>query len=190
MKKLQRRHFVQALIASPAAAPALLGQQPAPAPNTDATPKLDVTVADAGATGVPKFFSPDQFAALRKASDLLMPAMNGSAGALDAGAPEFLDFLIGASDASRQRVYRAGLDSLNAQARKAFNKSFADLDAAQAATLMTGLHQPWTFEGPADPVARFLQTAKLDVRNATMNSREYSAGKRFSGSGLYWYPLD
>jgi hypothetical protein len=188
MKKLQRRHFFQALIAGPAVAPALLGQQPAA--NPEAASKIEVTVADAGATGVPKFFSPDQAAALRKASDLLMPAMNGSAGALDAGAPEFLDFLIGASDAARQHVYRSGLDGLNAQAKKSFNRNFGDLDAAQAATLMAGLHQPWTFEGPADPVARFLQTAKLDVRNATLNSREYSAGKRFSGSGLYWYPLD
>jgi len=56
-----------------------------------------------------------------------MPPMRGNPGAIECGAPEFLDFLIGASPADRQRLYRNGLDMLNAHARKQFNKSFAEL---------------------------------------------------------------
>jgi hypothetical protein len=145
---------------------------------------------------MPRFFTPDQFSALRKVSDMLMPAMNGGVGALDAKAPEFLDFLIGESPSDRQQVYLKGLDALNAQSKKRFNKVFADLDATQADSFLASLRQPWTFDEPADPIASFLRAAKQDVRTATVNSREYGSaassggGRRFSAAGLYWYPLD
>lgn len=201
---MRRRGFIKALGAIPAA-PALLAQQtaPAPAPATvpvrppsEELPVLTASVPDVAAEMMPRFFTPAQFSALRKVSDLLMPAMNGTAGAIDAKAPEFLDFLIGDSPADRKHVYQAGLDALNQQSTKRFNKSFADLDAAQADVFFAALRQPWTFDEPADPIAAFLRVAKQDVRTATVNSREYSSataaggGRRFGGGGLYWYPLD
>jgi len=132
---------------------------------------------------------------LRKLSDLIMPAMNGTPGALDAKAPEFLDFLIGASPAERQQIYRTGLDILNAQAARQFKKPFTELDATQAGTLLAPLRQAWTYEPPTDPFARFLREAKADVRTATVNSREFNtaggaAGRRAGGLGQYWFPLD
>lgn len=205
---MKRRRFFKTLAAVPAGS-ALLAQQPGanqsapgvpvnptrgvqppPNANSDDIPKLEATVPDGAADAMPHFFTAPQFAALQKVSDLMMPAGAGSPGALACGAPDFLDFLIGDSAAERQRVYRAGLDGLNAQAAKQFNKSFGDLDATQAAALLTPLRQPWTYDEPADPVARFLRVAKLDIRTATLNSREAGAGRRFAGSGLYWYPLD
>jgi hypothetical protein len=131
---------------------------------------------------MPHFFTPQQFAALRKLSDVLMP------GALDAKSPEFLDFLIGHSPADRQQTYRAGLDALN-------EKGFVELGPSETDTVLSPLREPWTYDPPTDPLARFLREAKQDVRTATVNSREYSAhapaaGRRFGGSGLYWYPLE
>ena len=64
---------------------------------------------------MPHFFTAQQFAALRKLSDLLHPPANSVPGALEAKAPEFLDFLLGQSSADRQQLYRIGLDGLNAQ---------------------------------------------------------------------------
>jgi hypothetical protein len=188
---MKRRHLVQALLGAPAAS-ALIAQQTGP----EELPKLGVSGADAVAEMTPRYFSNAQFAALRKVSDLLAPAINGIPGATDAKAPEFLDFLIGESPADRQQVYKQGLDALNAQAGKRFHKAFADLDNAQAEVLLAPLREPWTFDPPADPLARFLWAAKQDVRTATINSREYSlvagarVGGRRSGGGLYWYPLD
>jgi hypothetical protein len=152
--------------------------------------KLEISVPDGAADPLPRFFTAAQFGALRRLSDILAPAGSTSPGALAAETPEFLDFLIGKSAADRQNVYRAGLDGLNAQAKKQFNKAFADVDATQAETLMASLDKPWTFEEPSDPVARFLRAAKADVRTATGNSRAAGNGRRMSGSGLYWYPLD
>ena len=83
---MRRRRFIQALAAAPAG-PALLAQQAAPAPATEATREvpeaapLDFSVADEGADPVPKFFSARQFATLKRLCDLLMPAAPGSPGA-------------------------------------------------------------------------------------------------------------
>jgi len=193
---MKRRRFIQALAATPAA-PALLAQQPqpvqpAPAP---AEASLRYTVPDAAAEPVLHFFTAQQFAALRKVSDVLMPAMNGAAGALEAKAPEFLDFLLSQAAGDRQQLYRAGLDGLNAQAKKRFNKTFADVDNVQVETLLAPLREPWTYDAPLDPIAAMLRAAKEDVRRATLNSREWNlaatAGRvRGGAGGLYWLPID
>ena len=158
-------------------------------------PKLESTEADAAAEMRPNFFNVQQFAALRRLSDLLMPAVKGQPGALETGTPEFLDFLIGSSLPDRQQLYRVGLDALNAQAKKRFDRPFTELETAQAETLLTPLREPWTYEPPADPLARFLRAAKQDVRTATVNSREgsstnASSGRRGGGTGQYWYPIE
>lgn len=197
---MKRRRFLQTLATAPVAAEVALAEQPAPsnapaARPAQEAPKIEPSAADAAAEMVPRFFSAEQFATLRRLSDLIMPSINGAPGALEARAPEFLDFLISVSPADRQRVYRAGLDGLNAQARRQFGKPFAEIDAAQAATLLAPLRQRWTFDPPSDPVARFLREAKHDVRTATVNSREAimaasSGGRRAGGVGQYWYTIE
>jgi hypothetical protein len=202
---MKRRRFLQTIAAAPIASTAL-AQQPAAAVNPAAPVnapsqpgeevlKVESSVADAAAEMVPAFFNAEQFAVLRRLSDILMPPIKGAPGALEAKAPEFLDFLIGASPSDRQQLYRAGLDALNAQAQKRFTRPFAEVDAAQAGTLLAPLRQPWTFDPPADPLARFLQAAKQDVRAATMNSAEWiaagsSGGRRAGGIGQYWYSIE
>ena len=152
---MKRRRFLKAMVAAPAA-PALFAQQsPAPlnpVPDTpvpataaasavEELPKLESTVADAAAEMRPGFFNAQQFTALRKLSDLLMPSLKELPGALDTGAPEFLDFLIGFSLPDRQQLYRIGLDALNAQARKRFERPFAELDTTQAEALLAPLRR-------------------------------------------------
>ena len=198
---MKRRKFFQSLAVAPAATVLMAEpQQPLERPQQPQSsdlPKLETAPSEAAAEIVPHFFNAEQMAALRKLSDTLQPPVAGSVGALDAKAPEFLDFLIGQSPSDRQQVYRAGLDSLNAQAKKRYGKTFAGLDATQAAEVMAPLREPWSYEPPADPLARFLHTAKADIRTATVNSREYNTsggaaagGRRFGAQGLYWRSLD
>ncbi|HEV8414514.1 MAG TPA: gluconate 2-dehydrogenase subunit 3 family protein [Bryobacteraceae bacterium] len=197
---MKRRRFIQALAATPTA-PALLAQAPpAPSvaktiPNSGNDAALLYATPDAAAETVLHFFTAQQFAALRKLSDLLSPPVNGAPGSLEAKAPEFLDFLLSQSSADRQQLYRIGLDGLNAQAKRRFNKLFADIDAGQAEMLLASLREPWTYDAPSDPVAAMLRAAKDDVRRATLNSREWNlaaaAGRtRGGGGGLYWLPID
>ena len=193
---MKRRNFIQTLAAAPAiAVPASLETAQAQTGAQQEAAKLETASLDVAGETTPRYFSALQLAALRKLSAIILPPMNGMPGALDAGAPEFLDFLIGKSPADRQQIYKGGLDALNAQATKRFGKAFAEVADAQAAELLAPLKQAWTYEPPADPFARFLREAKQDIRNATMNSREYavassSGGRRGGGLGQYWYPID
>ena len=169
--------------------PALAGS-----PAAESAP-LEFSVAEEGADPVLGFFSAQQFATLRRMCDLLVPGAPGFAGALEARVPEFMDFLIGDSPVDRQQLWRNGLDALEKQSQTLFRKAFADTAAAEADTLLAPLHQPWTFEPPADPIARLLAAAKQDVRAATLNSFERSpaasGGSRRRGGGwLYWLPVE
>lgn len=215
---MKRRRFMQALAAVPAAP--LVAQQAAPPTATpqappagrggggrfggaQATPPLETTAADLVADpAAPSFFNAQQFAALRKLGGLLQPPLKGNPGALDCGAPEFLDYLIAVSPADRQQLYKGGLDALNAQARKQFGKTFADLETAQCDAVLKPLLVPipWNEDLPKDPMKHFIAQAHRDFRTATMNSREYAAagassgrrgGRGFGGgSGQYWLPID
>src|SRR6266851_1468086 len=143
---MKRRHAIQTIIGVPAAAalaPAIAQEQKP----KEETPKTATTTPDAVGEGVVRTFASGQFAALRRLSDIL------SLGALEAEAPEFLDFLIGQSDANRQTLYRNGLDRLNADAQQRYGKPFAQVTPAEAAPILAPLREPWTYHGPTDAFA-------------------------------------
>jgi hypothetical protein len=97
---VKRRQALQSLagISVAGALPLRTLSQQQPAANTvSETPKLDTAVPDATAAALHLFFSADQFAALERLAEVLMPATGDSPGAQDAGVAEFLDFLISTS---------------------------------------------------------------------------------------------
>jgi hypothetical protein len=159
------------------------------------TPNTLTTGADATADPVVRTFDPAQFSALRKLGEIIMPASKDTPGALEAGAAEFLDFLIGVSPAERVALYKSGLDRLNAEARQHHHKSFSEITVEQAEPILAPLHAAWSYRGPEDSFAKFLLAAKSDLMEATVNSREYIttvAQRRRSagGVGQYWYPIE
>ena len=210
---IKRRGFVKSLLLAPALNAQQTPQpqpQPVPQPNTPAvqTPRqsgapalLKTTHPDLAAEPYPRFFSNQQFAVLEKLGALLMPALNGNPGALEAKAPQFLDFLISVSPSDRQKLYRDGLEQVELHAQRQFHKHFAELDRAQADSVLRPLLtvRPWPLDFPSDPLKDFVAQVHEDLRTATMNSREWAAaaektGRRFSrgsrSSGLYWKPID
>ncbi len=221
---MKRRKFVQSLLVAPVGPAAFAAQQtaapsssaplpsqqpPGSQPNTPAkqlsrqpqgVPKLDVVQADVISETEQRFFNADQFAALEKLGSVLMPPMKGKPGAIEAHAPEFLDFLISVSLADRQKLYCGGLDALNAQAKKKFHKSFAELDTTQVDAILRPLLvvRPWPEDFPEDPLKDFVAQVHDDLRTATTNSREWATagqasglgGRGFRGSGFYWKPID
>lgn len=156
-------------------------------PFLSATPAL-FAQAIANVQQVPGFFSPSQIATLRHLSDIIIPPIGGAPGALAAGAPEFLDFLVSQSPAPTKSLYRTGLDTLNLHATTKYGKPFAGISAAQADELLSPLRDAWTYEEPSDPFARFLRHAKADILTATVNSREWIASTQRSGNGAFWLP--
>jgi hypothetical protein len=195
---------MQALAAAPAV-PALAqqvrpaGSAPAPAGGRGGGRQgpalIDLASPDAVAETAARFFAPAQFSALTKLCDALMPPMGGNPGAVECGAPEFLDFLIGVSPADRRQLYRGGLDALNATAAAKFRKPFAQLDAKQLDAVLRPLlaATPWALDLPKDPAMRFIASVRTDVATATRNSPVWAekAGTRGRGAGqLKWLPID
>ena len=175
---MKRRSILKSLIAAPAIPAAAQSQSSPSTPASEQAPKLTVAAPASAAAPVPRFFTREQFKALRELGDALAPASGGRAGATQAGAAEFLDFLVGQSPIDAQELYRNGLDRL---AKEGVNeKSLAPLK------------EPWTYDGPKDPFARFLVQAKSDLLQATFNSREFAASAsrgRRGGAGMmnyYW----
>jgi len=186
---MKRRNFVQSLLVIPAASVAAEqapqpAPQPAPPPATPPpahTPplerrgpkaiKLATVEPDAGAETVTAFFTPAQFSALTRLAAVLVPPIKTNPGALDAHAPEFIDFLISCSAAPDQKLYRDGLDGLNATAKKHFHKIFADLDTKEADSIIRPLlvPRPWDREVPKDPMQHFMAQVHDDLRTATTN---------------------
>lgn len=193
---MKRRTVFQSLLGASALAPSAAAQAPpkSNAPTADDAIAIDLTTADSVADPVHAFFSAQQYATLARLCDLLGPAYNGKPSAKQAEAPQFLDFLLAESPTDRQVLYAQGLDQLDIDARRGRGKAFAELSDAEAAELLSPLRQKWTRKAPADPLARFLREAKLDVLRATMNSKPYAdaaaGSRRASGVNSYWGVID
>lgn len=218
---MRRRDFVKGILAASAAARAVGAQQvtqapPAATPLTSVphglppagpTPwmtglmevkPLDLTtvVPDAVAQTEAHFFNQVETQTLRRLCQVLMPPLKGYPGALETGAPEFLDFLVGVSPQPRQQMYLAGLGRLDAEAHKKFDVPFAKATDEQADALIRPWLRAWMSDHPpTEPHARFINLAHSDIRKATVNSQEWSdavraAGRAETEQDLYWYPID
>ena len=158
--------------------------------------ELTTLVPDAVAQTEAHFFNEQQTQTLRRLCQVMMPSVKGFPGALDASAPEFLDFLIGVSPKLRQQMYLAGLDRLDAEARTKFNVPFAKATDDQADELIRPWLRAWMSDHPpTEPHARFINLAHSDIRKATVNSQEWSdavraAGRAENDQDLFWYPVD
>ena len=193
---MKRRQVIQALLGTPALTAIPLPAQSSQAALPAAEPTAIAGIRpDAVGDPVPRFFTAPQLAALRRLGDLVVPAAPGRPGARDAGAAEFLDFLLSQSPPDRQALYRNGLDRLQSESRRRYSAPFETLSAAQADAVAAPLRDQWTYKAPADPFARFLVEAKEDFLTATLNSREFAeaqagAGRRARGMGTYWLPME
>jgi hypothetical protein len=203
---MQRRDFVWRLLAMGVAPQALLGQQkaapppPAPVPWTlglsPKTPVPHTEMLDAVAEADLKFFTAEQMGALRRLSDLLLPAIGTKPSALQAETPEFLDFLMEHSPAPRQMLYKSGLDWLNAESKRKFRTAFGSTSKEQADTLVKPWMRTWMTDHPPTQLhADFLNIAHADIRTATMNSKAWNDAATNleqdpSGLALYWSPIE
>ena len=220
---MRRRDFVKAVLAASVSPKAMMGQNapsavapsapppippraaplPAPGPvpwmrGLQEAKRLPMTalVPDAVARTNAHFFNDRQISTLRQLCEVLLPPLKESPGAIDAGTPEFLDFLISVSPPDRQQMYVSGLDRLDAEARRKFGLPFTAVNASQADELIRPWLRTWmTDHPPSDTYEKFINVAHSDIRTATVNSKAWNDAMatdadRRSEEGLYWYPVD
>jgi hypothetical protein len=190
--------MLQSMAALPAAG-LLRAQQPvvppSPAgPAVEEIPVIEATIPDMAAAPEHHHFNPEQFAALKRLSETIAPAVNGIPGAEAAGTPEFLDFLLSESPQPRQELFSNGLDELNRRARQQFKVSFSEITPDQTHALLAPLRETWSTDA-TDQFTTFLRAAKEDILQATQNSYEWIrvVSKRVrgaSGVGTYWRSID
>jgi hypothetical protein len=203
-----RRDFVRAVVSVSIAPRLLLSQQtanpalppPAPVPWTlglnPKTPLPRTEVVDGIAETEQRFFSATQMATLTRLCDVLLPPIGDKPGALQAETPLFLDFLIGSSPAPRKNVYTNGLNWLDIESRKRFQKPFANLDNGQADAILKPWLRTWMSDHPpTEPHADFINIAHEDIRTSTINSKTWSDAASSdvgtpTNAGLYWYPIE
>ncbi|MBI1792473.1 MAG: gluconate 2-dehydrogenase subunit 3 family protein [Acidobacteria bacterium] len=94
-------------------------------------------VSEEKAKGVykPKAFTAAEYRALRRLCELVIPADEKSKGALETGAPEFID-LLAANNAELARIFTGGIGWLDARMRKQHGAAFADASPEQQTALL------------------------------------------------------
>jgi gluconate 2-dehydrogenase subunit 3-like protein len=98
----------------------------------------------------PQFFSPLEYAALERLTELIIPS-DGTPGAREAGVAEFVDFMVSAEKDVQYRV-RYGLDWLDAHAKSLYGKPFIELSADAQTDILEHLaykekHRPGEEDG-------------------------------------------
>jgi hypothetical protein len=160
------------------------------------TPIPQTAVAEGIAEAKLSFFTAPQMESLERLCDLLMPAMGGKPGAVDAETPQFLDLLIGQSPEPRKKIYAGGLAWIEAEAQKKFKMAFAKLDDGQASELLKPWLRTWMSDHPpVESHADFVNVAHDDIRESTFNSKAWAESALASThegtpTGVYWSPVD
>ena len=206
---MKRRAFLRSLVSVFVSAKAAFSQQrlndptlppPAPVPWTlglnSHTPTPMTDLADEVAASDLSFFTPLQMRTLTRLCDVLLPALNGKPGAVEAKTPVFLDFFIGSSVEARQKVYISGLDWLEESAQARHKKGFAQLDDAQIGALLQPWLRTWMSDHPpSEAHADFINIAHDDIRTATVNSKAWNdvpsvGAEPKTEEGIYWLPIE
>jgi gluconate 2-dehydrogenase gamma chain len=100
----------------------------------------------------PRFFSEKEYAVVERLADLVIPS-DGTPGASEAGAAEFIDFMVD-HDPGVQYRFRYGLVWLDARARKGHGRPFGELPRADQEEILATLayrdrYRPGEDEGRA-----------------------------------------
>jgi len=189
---MKRRELLYSLLGV-SCLPAFLEAQSASA--EDMPPVFSGSSPETVGTAVSAFFSASEFASFRKLAQVMMPADGNEPGAIEAQAPEFLDFLLSQSPTPVQVLYRDGVRELDKRSAGRFKRQFPALEDPEIATVLAPLSEAWTYRGPSEPYAQFLQAAKVAVWQATTNSRQWAeaaSGRRRGAAGVntYWLPFE
>lgn len=135
MTDVTRREALQTLAGIPLLAAGLEPQQVLRA--TDAARE-----ALHAAAFTPAFFTSHEYATVRVLAELVIPRDGRSGGALDAGVPEFMDFILN-ENAGMQTAFRGGLAWLDNEARERFGgREFVDIADAERRLILDDIAWP------------------------------------------------
>jgi gluconate 2-dehydrogenase gamma chain len=163
---MNRRDMLQALGAAPAAALAV-GWTPADA---EAAVR-EIRQQTQGAKPYQlRFFTPREYATIVALSDLIIPKDGRSGSASDAGAPEFVDYIV-AAQPERQTPMRGGLVWLDSECRRRFDKAFLECADADRRRVLDDIAYPAKARPEMSHGVRFFTSLRDLVATGFWSSR-------------------
>jgi len=128
------------------------------------------TAASAAQPYKRRFFTAHEYATVIALSDMIIPKDGHSGGASEAGAPEFIDYLI-AEQKDRQTAIRGGLVWLDTECRGRFDKAFLDCTDAQRRQLLDDIAWPKKARPEMSQGVRFFTTMRDLVAGGFWSSK-------------------
>jgi hypothetical protein len=117
------------------------------------------TAAPAPTGGKLQFFTPAQDALLDRLTEMIIPADNHSPGAHEARVSRFIDNIVGHSAKEIQEQWTAGLELVDDEARRRFDKPFLQCHPPQQDEILTAMAA--AEPEPKMPVEHFFARLKL-----------------------------
>jgi hypothetical protein len=130
---MNRREALQLMSAVPLLA---AGLSPA-----DVTRAASAARAAIGTDFTPAFFTAHEYATVRMLAELVIPRDGRSGGALDAGVPQFMDFIL-AENPGMQTPMRGGLAWLETESRERFGAEFIATQDVQRRAILDEIAWP------------------------------------------------
>jgi hypothetical protein len=137
MHNINRRDLLKIISAAPVAASFALTEAEAQEIHHAAQAALQ-TAAQTGTAYAPKFFTAQEYQAVKMLADLIIPADDRSGSASDAGVPEFIDFTM-VDQPARHVAIRGGLAWLDSECQRRFEKTFVSATDAQRIEVLTDI---------------------------------------------------
>lgn len=169
MTDINRRDTLKILGAVPAAAAFTWTAEEATVA-ADQAQQARAQAATANQPYTPRFFTAHEHATVVVLADMILPKDSRSGSASEAGAPEFIDYLI-AEQTDRQTAIRGGLMWLDNRSRARFDKSFLDCADADRRSVLDEIAWPRLAKPEVSQGARFFTTMRDLVATGFWTSR-------------------
>ena len=169
MTEMKRRDVLRALAAAPAAFAFTWTAEEAAAAAQQAQQARAAT-ASTGQPYTPRFFTAHEYATVIALADLIIPRDARSGSASEAGAPEFIDYLIG-EQVDRQTAIRGGLMWLDNDCLARFDRTFVDCAGAERRSVLDDIAWPRRAEPERRAGVRFFNTMRDLVATGFWSSK-------------------
>jgi gluconate 2-dehydrogenase gamma chain len=158
MNDFKRREILQLLGAAPAAAAFTWTDAEAAQAAQQARQARKQSAAKKQAYK-PKFFTAREYATVVALADLIIPKDDRSGSASDAGAPEFIDYIVG-EQVDRQTAMRGGLTWLDSECRGRFDKAFLECSDTERTQVLDDIAWPKKAPPELSHGVRFFNTMR------------------------------
>jgi gluconate 2-dehydrogenase gamma chain len=141
MSEISRREAMRALAGIPLMA---AGLSPGDVARATAAAQSALTALSASSAPfdfTPAFFTSHEYATVRVLAELVIPRDGRSGGAIDAGVPEFMDFILDENTGMRIGI-RGGLAWLDQESRRRFGQELIDVSDANRRAILDDIAWP------------------------------------------------